>query len=172
MTSASKQRGFTLLEMMTAIAIVGIVLGLAVPALNSFVEASNLSGSARGFIVDFQLARSEAALRAQRVTVCTSTDMAACANASWDDGRLVFLDAGAVGVIDGGDQIISQTEPLNDAVTTASAGLAAANFISYAQNGMLTGPGTITLCVTGQDQRVVNIFRSGSATLDRTATVC
>jgi type IV fimbrial biogenesis protein FimT len=172
MTSASTQRGFTLLEMMTAIAVVGIVLGLAVPALNRFVEASNLSGSARGFVVDLQLARSEAALRAQRVTVCTSTEMASCETGSWDDGRLVFVDAGTVGSVDAGDVILSQTEPLNDAVTTASTGIATANFISYAQNGMLTGPGTISLCVTGQDQRIVNIFRSGSASLDRTATVC
>jgi type IV fimbrial biogenesis protein FimT len=172
MTAARAHRGFTLLEMMTAIAVLGVVLGLAVPGLSRFIDASTLSGSARDFVVDLQLARSEAALRARRVTVCTSTDMTSCANSGWGDGRLIFIDGGAVGTLDAGDEILSQTEGLDTSVTTASTGIAAANFVSFAQTGMLAGPGTIQLCIAGQDQRVINIFRSGSATLDRTATVC
>jgi type IV fimbrial biogenesis protein FimT len=167
MTAFPAHRGFTLLELMAAIGIAAIVLGFAVPAITGFVSGAQLRGAARDFVVDFQLARSEAALRARRVTVCTSADMMLCTNRSWDDGRLVFVDGGAEGTLDAGDQILSQTAPLGSPVTTTASGIAAAYFISFAPNGMLAGTGTIELCAPGKERRVVNILRSGSATLDR-----
>ncbi len=74
------QTGFSLMELMTALTVLGVLLALAGPGLADFVEESRLSGSSRDFVVDFALARNEAAMRGQRVTVCTSTDGATCEN--------------------------------------------------------------------------------------------
>ena len=74
--------------------------------------------------------------------------------------------------VDGGDQIISVTRPLNGILTTAATGVAAANVVTYSALGRITGVGQITVCATGQLQRNINIRASGSATLDKTATTC
>jgi type IV fimbrial biogenesis protein FimT len=166
------QKGFTLLEMMVTITIAGILLAIAVPALGTFIRGSRLSGGARDFVVDFSLARNEAALRSTTVTVCTSTNLTTCSNSSWNDGRIVFVDGGAVGVVDGGDQILSVSRPLDSSLTTTSSGVAAANVISFSAVGRIAGIGQITVCATGQKQRNINIRASGSATLDKTATTC
>lgn len=172
MKSAMRLKGFTLLELMVTITIAGILLGIAVPALGTFIRGSRLSGGAREFIVDFALARNEAVLRASTVTVCTSTNMTDCTNSPWTAGRLVFVDGGAIGTVDGGDVIISTSRALNSALTTASSGVAAANVISFSPLGRVAGVGQITVCATGQMQRDINIRASGSASLDKTATAC
>jgi type IV fimbrial biogenesis protein FimT len=166
------QAGFTLLELMTTVAVLGLLLALAGPGLADFVEESRLSGSSRDFVVDFALGRNEAVMRGQRVTVCTSADGATCTNTSWDEGRLVFIDAGAVGTVDAGDLILSTTPPLNPSIETTPVGAADAFFLSFDPSGRLAAPGRIQVCTTGHQRRVVNIHRSGSATLDREPVVC
>lgn len=172
MKSATPQKGFTLLELMVTIGIAGILLAIAVPALGTFIRGSRLSAGSREFIVDFALARNEAALRASAVTVCTTTDMTSCSNSSWNAGRLVFVDGGAIGAVDGGDVILSTTRALDSSLTTTSTGAATANFISFSPLGRVSGVGLITVCATGQMQRNINIRASGSATLDKTTTAC
>lgn len=166
------QAGFTLLELMTAVAVLGVLLALAGPGLADFVEESRLSGSARDFVVDLSLGRNEAVMRGQRVTVCTSADGTTCTNDSWNGGRIVFIDGGTVGDLDAGDFILSTTPPLNPAIETTDIGAASDFFFSFDPSGRLAAPGRIQVCTTGHQRRVVNIHRSGSATLDREPVVC
>jgi type IV fimbrial biogenesis protein FimT len=172
MKTAMRQKGFTLLEMMAAIGIAAILLGLAVPSLTNFIRSSNLSASARNIVVDFALARNEAVLRAATVTVCTSTDLANCANTGWNDGRIIFVDGGALGVVDAGDVIVSVTQPMDSALTAAATNLTAANVVSYSAQGRLADWGQITVCAPNQMERRITVRRSGSATLDRTVVPC
>jgi type IV fimbrial biogenesis protein FimT len=172
MKSAMRQKGFTLLEMLMTITVAGILLGLAVPTLGNVTRAVRLSGGSREFIVDFALARNEAVLRATNVSVCTSTNLTSCTNSGWGSGRLIFVDGGVLGAVDGGDQIISVTRTLNSSLTTAATGVAAANVITYSALGRTAGVGQITVCATGQTRRDINLRASGSATLDRTAIAC
>lgn len=166
------QAGYSLMELMTALTVLGILLALAGPGFANFVDESRLSGSARDFVVDFALARNEAAMRGQRVTVCTSDDGADCATDSWNDGRLVFIDNGTVGEVDGGDLILSATPGLDPSIETTPTGATEAFFLSFEPRGRLAAPGQIEVCSTGHERRVVNIHRSGGATLDREAAEC
>ncbi len=166
------QTGFSLMELMTALTVLGILLALAGPGLGNIVDESRLSGSARDLVVDFALARNEAAMRGQRVTVCTSADGATCATDSWNDGRLVFIDNDTVGDVDGGDVILSTTPALDPSIETNPTGAAGAFFLSFEPRGRLAAPGQVEVCSAGHERRVVNIHRSGAATLDREAVVC
>lgn len=172
MNAVPGQTGFTLLELMTAVAIVGVLLALAGPGLSDFVEESRLSGSSRDFVIDFALARNEAVMRGQRVTVCTSTDGATCANDSWGSGRLVFVDNGTVGEVDGGDLILSTTPALDPSIVTTPTGATDVFFLSFEPRGRLAVPGQIEVCRTGRERRVVSIQRSGAATLNRETVIC
>jgi type IV fimbrial biogenesis protein FimT len=172
MKTARRQKGFTLLELMTALSVAGILLAVAVPSMVDFVRVNRLRASAREVVVDLSLARNEAVLRAAPVTVCTSTDLATCSNSGWNDGRIVFTDADADGAVDVGDLILGVTRPLNAALTTTSNGIAAANFITFSAQGRLANWGQITLCTADEVRRDVTVRRSGAATLDRTVIPC
>ena len=75
-------RGFTLVELMVIVAVIGIIAVVAVPGMRALINASRLNGAASELTAALQLARSEAVRRNARVTVCGSSDGAACASAT------------------------------------------------------------------------------------------
>ncbi|MGH8175841.1 MAG: GspH/FimT family pseudopilin [Steroidobacter sp.] len=101
-----RQRGVTLLELMTALAVLAILMGVGVPAFNNIVRNSQIAAQSAGLVQALNLARSEALKRGVRVSVCAA---AASGNdcgaaAAWNNGWIVFADDfGAAGVIDPAD---------------------------------------------------------------------
>jgi len=92
---ARKARGFTLIEMMTAIFIMAILVGLAVPSFREASLSSKLSGFANDIVASTQLARSEAVKRNVAVTMCASSGGVTCDNPDgWEAGWIVLADAG------------------------------------------------------------------------------
>jgi prepilin-type N-terminal cleavage/methylation domain-containing protein len=57
------QRAFTLVELMIAIAVVGVILTLAAPSFRDFILLQRLKGVNAQLVTDLQFARSEAAAR-------------------------------------------------------------------------------------------------------------
>lgn len=66
-TDTTRQRGFTLLEVMAAMAVLAIVLSLAVPSMRSAAEKRRTIAAAEEIYSQLQLARSEAIARSQAV---------------------------------------------------------------------------------------------------------
>ena len=66
---ASWSKGFTLLEALVVVAILGILVALAAPPLADLRERHQLQAQAEGFLDSLILARSEALRRQQRVTL-------------------------------------------------------------------------------------------------------
>ena len=67
-----KARGFTLVELVVAIAVVGILLGTAVPGFLSLVKNNRLTGQINALQGSFLQARSEAIKRKTSIKVCSS----------------------------------------------------------------------------------------------------
>jgi type IV fimbrial biogenesis protein FimT len=88
---AIKPGGFTLIELMFALAIAAILLGIAVPNMRSFMLNNRLTSSANELIRSFQTARTESAKLQQNVVVCLSADGATCTTTNYK-GWIVFVD--------------------------------------------------------------------------------
>ena len=104
-----KHHGFTLLELMIVLAIVGVALGIGLPTLSVFFQGSRMTTNTNALVGAFQIAKSEAIKRQGFVSVCRSTDQATCAlddENTWEDGFIVFLDVDSDRVVDAGTDIL------------------------------------------------------------------
>lgn len=59
MKPAKRSTGFTLVEAMVTVAVLGILLAVAIPNFSDFVRKKRLEGVAKEFVADLALARSE-----------------------------------------------------------------------------------------------------------------
>jgi type IV fimbrial biogenesis protein FimT len=68
-TGHPRSRGFTLVELMVVIAIVGVLIVFAAPNFSMFIQTSKLRGATSGLYEAAVLARSEAIKRGANVTI-------------------------------------------------------------------------------------------------------
>ena len=92
--------GFTLLELMVAIALIGILLALAGPSFRDFTSSNRVTAANNNLITALNLARAEATRRSTPVAICPSADGKTCGDATnWASGWIVFQNPGTAGVI-------------------------------------------------------------------------
>ncbi len=72
-TWTHRSRGFTLIELIVVLLVVGLVLGLGLPALQQLIHRGKLEGFARQTSVMMQAARFEAIKRSRQVVVQIDT---------------------------------------------------------------------------------------------------
>lgn len=89
--AGQQHRGFSLQELLVALAVVAILAGFAVPALAQLVQDSRRTVAVNNLLGALYLARSESQKRGQAVAVCGSEDGQHC-SPHWL-GWLVFVDA-------------------------------------------------------------------------------
>src|ERR1700746_2558911 len=93
--SIRRQRGFTLVELMVAIAVLAVLLVLAAPSFTNASLPSKLRSLANSLRGASQLARSEAIKRDAVVTLCVSANGATCGAGNWSQGWIVTTGGGA-----------------------------------------------------------------------------
>ena len=111
-------QGFTLIELMVAVAIAGILLAVGVPSFAEAVKESRISSQYNALVGSLYLARSEAVKGPGQVTVCPrkSEGSEECGSKTdWENGWLVFIDNTRVSgeseaKVDANDEII-QLQP-------------------------------------------------------------
>lgn len=165
----NRQRGFTLGETLTALAVAGIGLSLAVPGLQAFSRGNGQAVAVNQLVGTMHLARSEAVMRNARVAVCASAGGERCDGRSWSDGWIAFLDSD-------GNLERSAAEALVERVPAPGMVLVSSQFatsFSYAADGHAsnaagdTHAGEFAFCEAGADNaaRVVILRASGLPTL-------
>ena len=178
MTSPLRQVGFTLLELVVALAVAAILTGIAVPGFVGVMQDSRLErliGPTRRALLS---ARSEAVKGAVEVTVCPRASDTACGT-DWNNGLLVFVDGTVVAgettaVRDADDLVLSVIEPhgtANRLLVFASddrtaSGEYDAGFIRYRFDGRANWEnGTLVACDTergDEHSRALNVTLTGS----------
>jgi type IV fimbrial biogenesis protein FimT len=133
--------GFTVLELMIAIAILAILMGVAAPSLRELRMNAAITGQANDLMATLATARAEAITRGVRIGVCTSSNGTSCTNSQWQQGWIIFRDADADGAVDGGTVPLNAQGALDGGNTLTSAGHATngagARYIAYGPPGAL-----------------------------------
>ncbi len=153
--SAGQRPGFTLVEMIVVLSIIGIVVVIAVPSFSSFIQSNRLATTANDFVSCLNLARSEATTRGVTVTVCKSSNLMACeTSGAWDQGWIVFTNPNKDGVVDDTDIVLRVHEALPGNATFACEGSHLADKISYSPTGFPVGVVNDTLFLTMGDRAI------------------
>jgi type IV fimbrial biogenesis protein FimT len=149
------KRGFTVIELLIAVSILAILLGIAAPSVRELNMNAIITGQANDLMVALTTTRSEAIRRGVRMGMCTSTNGTSCTNSQWHQGWIVFTDANADGDIDAGTPVLLAQPATDGANTLTSTGhgtnAGGARFVAYAPGGNLIGTlvsVTFTLCDT------------------------
>jgi len=141
-----RSAGFTLIELITTVTVVGVLLSLAIPSFRETIDNNRLVGANNDFVSALNYARSEALKRSNAVTLCSSTDGASCAaSTTWSTGWIAFGDTNANGSLDGAETVI-QAWP---ATETNFALTSNRDFVRYASTGVSSAAATFGLLKTG-----------------------
>ena len=89
-------RGFTLVELLITLIVVGVLAGIAAPSMLTFIQSSRLTAAANLLQGDLQLARREAIKRNMAVLVCPVSATALVCGAVWTAGWMVCYRTGTV----------------------------------------------------------------------------
>jgi type IV fimbrial biogenesis protein FimT len=115
----TRHNGFTLMEMMMALAVIGVVVAITIPNFQTFLLNNRMTGAANDLLAAVNVARSEAIKRQRTVGICTSTDPKAdppsCTNELDDVGSIgwaVWLDTDRDAALDAGEEVLVRHDPL------------------------------------------------------------
>ena len=137
------QAGFTLYELLTTLAVVGVILALGVPNMASFRQNSRMTATANDLHSSFHLARSEASRAKTSITICASADSMAAlptCGGELEAGWVVFEDRDGDIVVDAGEPILRRFPAVNEGIVITTTG--PDDYFSYASTGL--GRGNVT----------------------------
>lgn len=165
----NRHTGFTLVELMVALAVAAILLTIAAPNFRDFLLNNRLAGATNEFIAAANLARSEAIKRGRDATVCVSNDSMSAAPTctggnDWGDGWLVWVDSDGSGALNG-DERLRVGDPQTNTGVTVSGNLSA---FTYDSTGAVDNTGSIQVCDERDDEngREITINATGRIDLD------
>ncbi|MEZ5572001.1 MAG: GspH/FimT family pseudopilin [Halioglobus sp.] len=144
--------GFTLIELMIVLVVLAIMISVSAPLMQDLVHSNQLRSEASRFLGAINLARSEAVMRNQPVSICPSamaiTGAPECSG-NYADGWIVFANADRDKVVDlATDQVLQVFEgiPSGYRLTNRSGTRDAFELINYLPDGSSPSNRTLLFC--------------------------
>lgn len=104
--------GFTLVELLVTLTVLGVLVGAAIPAFYSLIQSARVSNHANNFMAALVLTRSEAVKRGA-ATLCPSMNGVACSGGTaWEKGWIIFNDVNTNGAVNSNEGILHVGEGL------------------------------------------------------------
>lgn len=147
-------RGFTLVELMIVMAVIGIVVAMSGPSVDSMMRAIGVHSASSALSVDLAFARAEAVRTHGVVTVCARQDDTTCGS-NWRNGWLVFRGANPADAT----SMLRVQEPTSDRITLTES--SAANAIVFRASGTTTGAFLWQVRASGQPGRDIAVSMVG-----------
>jgi type IV fimbrial biogenesis protein FimT len=160
---AAKVEGFTLIELMIAVAILVIVLVIAVPSLQGFIQ-DNKQKVTRDLLANSLMVAQQEAIRSNLSTYVCPTSSGTTCEAAWgaNMGWLVFRDDDRNATLSDTSQIIASYPKAKAAKINFSATGSSSPLLRFFPTGHALA-GVLTVCAPSndyQDQRI-SVTRMG-----------
>jgi type IV fimbrial biogenesis protein FimT len=148
LAAARGARGYSLVELIVVMTIVGVVIGIAVPSYKYVTNSNRVAAEINLLLGDMQYARSEAVKQGAPVSVCpgtatmpsggTSTGSCLTSGASWKGGWFVFSDVNGNGAFDSpGDQVL-KIQPAFTSTDTFVSSDSSVKVVTFNREGFTT----------------------------------
>jgi type IV fimbrial biogenesis protein FimT len=124
--------GFTLIDVIVALVVAGVLLTIAVPSMRDFIQDSRITTNTNEIVLSLSLARTQAVTRHTTVSLCASDDGIDCTATDWELGWIVFTDNGVLGAVDADDIVLHVQQALG-----GGGKLTGPDLITYEDSGML-----------------------------------
>jgi type IV fimbrial biogenesis protein FimT len=159
----NKQAGFTLMEVMVTLAIVGVLAAIAIPSYFAWLPKKRLRASTRDLYSDMQKAKLVAIKRNSNVAItftvasCGALPPSSIPNPA--GGYVVFVDDGQGGGTPN-DNILNGNEPtllsrsMLPGVALCSAAFGGTSLASFNSRGLPKNPGSVQLFNTKKKQTI------------------
>jgi len=144
----------TVVELLIALAVLGIVILVAVPGSSFLVEQYRLRSVSSSLVDGLYRAKDEALKRASTVRICPSNDGRFCrTDGDWNHGWLVYSDGNADGMVQEIELLEAFTAPDGPVRIIASGATSAA--AAFTANGLVRDNGAtegeFVICVGAAD---------------------
>jgi len=166
---SARAQGFTMLELLVAVAIAAVLFTIGVPMFRDVTLGSRLSAAANNLLSSVQLARSEAIKRNVNVTLCASSDGQSCAaSGGWEQGWITIIDPADP------DTVVQYQQGLPPGFQMTQTG--GTTDLVFQPIGIGATAAVVTVCrldPPGSQERVVSVRPTGTANVSITTTgVC
>ena len=158
MSSYNPESGLSLIEMMIVLVVVASSLSIGTPLMQNLVHGNRLRAESSRFLGAINLARSEAVMRNQVVSICPSemaqTGKAECSG-TYEAGWIVFSNQDKDKVVDAGtDEVLQIFEglPQGYRMKNRSGTKSAFTLINYLPDGTSHSNRTLLFCPPQQVQ--------------------
>jgi type IV fimbrial biogenesis protein FimT len=122
-----EMRGFTIIELMVVVALVGIIASFAVPSFQTMIANSRLASASNDLVGVVNFARAEAVKRGRSVFVSPTS------GTDWADGVSVWMDTGSMdGVMQASEELRRTNAMPGDVSISPSASI-----MQFTGSGML-----------------------------------
>lgn len=187
-------RGFTLVEGLIVMGIIGIMVSMGLPWFITITKSSTMTSTVNNFLADMRFARSEALRRGGGVVMCRSNapevatpkcDGNTNATTGWQTGWIIFHDRDRDGKFQATDTILRVQSPITSMDSIIDPSSSPSYSFTFSPTGRLTVATAATLNFGGASfknyrnpdnifnlQRVVCVAATGRARIagDGTAT--
>lgn len=170
-----REKGFTLIELMTTIGIAALLVTMAVPGMKTVAMNSKQRSGINELISAMHLARNTAITTNSRVTLCPSSNGSSCETVEWNDGWIVFADLNSDQNVNG-NEVVLRAGSEADGLDIRSSQFS--RFLMYRPSGRVmnasttTNVGEFSICdVRGSEHaRIVAIDLSGRPRMSEYST--
>ncbi len=140
-------RGFTIIELIITLLVGAIALTLALPSLLALSASNQVIAANNSIISGLNMARNQAIISGNNITICPSSNGTTCLDSSWDKGWIVFNDMDADSVADAAE--VLRVIDIDGEIATSGYG----EQIIFQPNGTTTmgSNATITNCYSNSE---------------------